>query len=249
MIPGGNNRIIIGTDGDFNIGQSSTEELITMIEQKREAGIFLTVLGVGGSHYRDYMLEQIANKGNGTMEYIDNIDQLRKVFIYDYDKFYTVAKDVKVQVKFNPNNVASYRLVGYENRILETEDFEDDTKDAGEIGAGQNITALYEIVPTASARKDQPSFNIDFRYKRPDAIVSQPLKLSIYDEGNSFAQASGNQQFTAGVAAYSLLLRNSNYKGTATYESVREWIAGAEISDKHGFKQELWELVTASMAK
>ena len=138
---------------DFNVGPSSQEELVTLIEEKRDFGIYLTVLGVGRGNLNDATLEQIANNGNGTYEYIDNIEQLRKVFIYEYSKFFTIAKDVKVQVEFNPNNVEEYRLIGYENMLLNQEDFEDDTKDAGEIGVNQNITALYEIVP-----KTNPNF-------------------------------------------------------------------------------------------
>jgi Ca-activated chloride channel family protein len=165
FITGGNNRIILGTDGDFNVGISDREELVKLIEEKRESGIYLTVLGVGRGNLNDAALEQIANNGNGTYEYIDNLEQLKKVFIYEFDKFYAVAKDVKVQVKFNSSNVEAYRLMGYENRVLNEEDFEDDGKDAGEIGANQNITALYEIVPKNNPQyRFVPTFTIDFRY-------------------------------------------------------------------------------------
>lgn len=150
LIPDGNNRIVLGTDGDFNVGPASQEELVDLIEEKREPGIFLTVLGVGRGNLNDAALEQVANHGNGTYEYIDHIEQLRKVFIYDYHKFFTVAKDVKVQVKFNPEKVEAYRLIGYENRALNDNDFEDDSKDAGELGSNQNVTALYEIKPRTS---------------------------------------------------------------------------------------------------
>ena len=161
-----------------------------MIEEKRDLGVFITVLGVGRGNLNDGALEQIANNGNGTYEYIDNIEQLRKVFIYDYDKFFTVAKDVKVQVEFNPENVSAYRLIGYENRLLETEDFEDDSKDAGELGANQSVTALYEIVPFDNPDfRDVPTFTIDFRYKEPNADVSVPLELQIFDEGYAFEEA------------------------------------------------------------
>ena len=130
FVANGNNRIVVGTDGDFNIGISNQEDLITLIEEKRDLGVFITVLGVGRGNLNDAALEQIANNGNGTYEYIDNLEQLRKVFIYEYDKFFTVAKDVKIQVAFNPENVSAYRLIGYENRLLENEDFEDDSEDA-----------------------------------------------------------------------------------------------------------------------
>ena len=248
FLAGGNNRIIIGTDGDFNVGPASHEEIINLIEQKRESNIFLTVLGFG-DHYNDYMLEQLANKGNGTAEYIDNASQLRKVFLYDYDKFQTVAKDVKVQVKFNPNIVASYRLIGYENRMLATEDFMDDSKDAGEIGAGQNVTALYEIIPSNVTDVPGEAFTIDFRYKEPDAIVSQPLQLKVYDRGTRFEDSSPQHQFVAGVASFALQLRQSEYSGSATLADARDWAMGAGVRDDHGLKQELWDLMRLAQAK
>lgn len=244
LIPDGNNRIIIGTDGDFNVGPSSQDELVTLIEEKRDLGIFITVLGVGRGNLNDGALEQIANNGNGTYEYIDNLKQLQKVFIYDYSKFYTVAKDVKVQVEFNPENVEAYRLIGYENRVLANEDFEDDNKDAGEIGADQNVTALYEIVPTGNVDyRTVPTFTIDFRYKEPDSDVSVPLNLEIYDAGNTFAEASDFTQFTASVASFALLLRDSEYKGTSSYDDVLQWFDATNLNDPHGFKQEFRQLV------
>ncbi len=244
FIKGGNNRIVIGTDGDFNVGPSSQSELTQLIEEKRDMGIFLTVLGVGRGNLNDGMLEQIANKGNGTYEYIDHIEQLLKVFIYDYNKFYTVAKDVKVQVKFNPENVASYRLIGYANRLLNEEDFEDDTKDAGEIGIEQNITALYEIAPAENPNySDAPTFTIDFRYKEPDADKSVPLQLDIFDKGNTFDTSSDFMKFTASVAGFSMLLIDSEYKGTTTYKNVLQWLDSAKLKDEHYFKSEFRSLV------
>jgi Ca-activated chloride channel family protein len=243
-IKNGNNRVILGTDGDFNIGVSNHDELISLIEEKRELGVFLTVLGVGRGNLNDATLEQIANKGNGTYEYIDNVEQLKKVFIYDYSKFYTVAKDVKVQVEFNAQNVASYRLIGYENRLLNTEDFDDDSKDAGEIGANQNITALYEIVPTSNANSEnEPTFNIDFRYKKPNAASSTPLTLEIFDEGNSFTQSSDYMKFVSSIAAFSMLISDSQYKGTSSYDAVLNWLNTSNLRDEHGFKREFVELV------
>lgn len=244
FVENGNNRIILGTDGDFNVGVSSTGELIDLIEEKRDLGIFLTVLGVGRGNYNDASLEQIANHGNGTFEYIDKVAQIRKVFVHEYSKFYTVAKDVKVQVEFNPSNVESYRLIGYENRLLETEDFEDDTKDAGEIGADQNITALYEIVPKDNPNyRSVPTFTIDFRYKEPDADVSIPLTLSIFDNGNSFSEASNFMRFTASVASFGMLLRDSDYKGSSSYDQITSWLNATTLNDEHGFKNELKALV------
>ena len=245
FIPGGNNRVILGSDGDFNVGPRSQEELIALVEEKRDLGIFLTVLGVGRGNLNDGMMEQVANHGNGTYEYLDNSDQAKKVFIYERNKFFTIAKDVKVQVNFNPSVVKAYRLIGYENRLLATQDFEDDKKDAGEIGMGQNITALYEIkmAETAPALRSDPVFTIDFRYKEPSKDTSVPLQLSIYDEGKSFLQSSQHTRFTASVAGFVLLLRNSEYKGTLTYQNISEWAAQASSYDPHGWKAEFLKLV------
>ena len=154
-----------------------------------------------------------------------------------------MAKDVKVQVKFNPNLVVAYRLIGYENRVLNNEDFEDDEKDAGEIGADQNITALYEIVPASSGDRTQPSFTIDFRYKNPDEDVSIPLSLGIYDQQVDFLEASEHMKFVGSVASFALVLRDSDYKGNATYEKILHWLNQVNLEDRHGFKQELKESV------
>lgn len=243
FIPGGNNRVIIGTDGDFNVGPSSQEELVSLIEEKRDLGIFLTVLGVGTGNLNDGMLEQIADNGNGTYEYIDNLEQAKKVFVYDFGKLYTVAKDVKVQVVFNPDIVSQYRLIGYENRLLTEEEFETDSTDAGEIGAGQNITALYEIIPTNSGLDNVPTFTIDFKYKEPDSDVSIPLQLDIFDEGKSFSEASEHLRFTSSVAAFGMLLRQSAFSGTASYDKVIGWANGSKSYDPNGFREEFVELV------
>ncbi|MEM1359796.1 MAG: von Willebrand factor type A domain-containing protein, partial [Bacteroidota bacterium] len=168
FIEGGNNRIILGSDGDFNVGVSDFKQLVELIERNRETGIFLSVLGLGRGNYRENLMEQLANKGNGTYEYLDQAAELERVFIQGASKFYTVAQDVKIQVKFNDRLVKAYRLLGYENRVLSNEDFTDDDKDAGEIGAGQNITALYEVIPVEGAiPRGVPCFTIDFRYKLP----------------------------------------------------------------------------------
>lgn len=246
FIEGGNNRVILGSDGDFNVGPSSQEELVALIEEKRESGIFLTVLGVGRGNLNDAAMEQIANNGNGTYEYIDKVEQLKKVFIYDFQKFFTVAKDVKVQVAFNPELVLAYRLIGYENRVLNQEDFEDDNKDAGEIGANQNITALYEIVPAVTNSPNiriVPTFTIDFRYKLPDADTSIPMEMGILDEEKSFSQSSDFMKFTSSVAAFSMLLSDSQYSGTATFDKVSEWLNATNLNDQYGFKSEFKELV------
>lgn len=247
FISGGNNRIIIGTDGDFNVGLTSQDELVTLIEEKRDFGIFLTVLGVGRGNLNDAALEKIANNGNGTYEYIDNIQQLRKVFIYDYSKFYTVAKDVKVQVIFNEDIIESYRLIGYENRLLREEDFEDDNKDAGEIGANQNITALYEIVPKPNPNfKIAPTFSIDFRYKNPDSDTGIPLELEIFDEGKSFNESTDYMQFTASIASFSMIIADSQYKGTSNYDDILLWLYHININDDYYFKNEFKNIVRKS---
>ncbi len=237
FIPGGNNRIIVATDGDFNIGASSDEELVALMEEKRDLGIFVTVLGVGTGNLNDAALEKIADNGNGTYEYIDDLNQAKKVFIYEFGKFFTVAKDVKVQVEFHPDLVESYRLIGYENRLLTTEEFTDDKKDAGEIGAGQNITALYEIVTKSEADfRLVPTFTIDFRYKMPDSDVSVPLTYDILDEGNSFASSTRDMQFVSAVTGFAMLLRDSPYKGNTTYTKVLDWLEPCIAYDPHAHR-------------
>lgn len=243
FIEGGNNRIIIGTDGDFNVGPSSQEELVTMIEEKRELGIFITVIGVGRGNLNDGMLEQIANNGNGTYEYIDNLTQAQKVFIYEFNKFYTAAKDVKVQVEFYPSMVDRYRLIGYENRLLNEEDFEDDEKDAGEIAIGQNITALYEIIPRSTADFRNPTFTIDFRYKRPDEDTSIPISLDIMDDNTPFLLATDEMIFTASAAGFGLMLIDSEYKGDLTYDDLIPWVQQSMDYDPYGLKSEFLELI------
>lgn len=243
FIENGNNRIVMGTDGDFNVGISDRDELVELIEAKRDLGIFLTVLGVGRGNLNDAALEQIANNGNGTYEYIDKVEQLHKVFIYEYSKFYTVAKDVKVQVAFNSANVEAYRLIGYENRLLNQEDFEDDSRDAGEIGADQNITALYEIVPRATPDRNAPTFTIDFRYKEPRSETSVPLELEIYDQETAFGDATDFMKFTASVASFSMLISDSQYKGNSGYDAIQNWLIPLSLDDPHGFKAEFRQLV------
>jgi Ca-activated chloride channel family protein len=243
-VEGGNNRIIIGSDGDFNVGPSSVDELIELIEEKRENGVFLTVLGVGTGNYNDAMMEQLADNGNGNYEYIDDIEQARKVFEEDFSTFYTVAKDVKVQIEFNPEKVKSYRLIGYENRVLNTEDFEDDTKDAGDIGSGKCVTALYEIEPTAdSYTKVGPSFEIKFRYKNPDEDYSNELSLSVQDSEQSFVTSSESMRFAASCAGFGMLLIDSQYKGTTSYYDVKNWVQNASSYDQYGHKSDLMFLI------
>ncbi|GAA4824893.1 VWA domain-containing protein [Algivirga pacifica] len=237
FIEGGNNRIILGTDGDFNVGSSSQEELVQIIEEEREKGIFLTVVGVGRGNLNDGMMEQVANHGNGTYEYINDLTQAKKVFVDEFHKFYPAAQDVKVQVTFNPDKIASYRLIGYENRALENEDFENDEEDAGELSVGQSVTALYELIPAEEAVADATeALNIDFRYKLPTADSSIPLTLKVFDKGKTFAQASESMRFAGSVAAFGLLLRDSEYKGTANIAQVLQWAEEAKGEDPFDYR-------------
>ncbi len=241
-VEGGNNRVIVASDGYFNVGNTSEQSLVELIEEKRELGIFLTILGVG-TNFNEGTLEQIANNGNGNFEFLDNDEQLDKVFINEYNKFFTVAKDVKVQVEFKRELVKEYRLIGYENRVLANEEFEDDKKDAGEVGAGQSITAFYEIIPVNNSDRSQPAFSIDFRYKHPDADVSEALNLEVFDEGKSFSQATPSHRFAASVASFGLLLRDSEYKGDVDYDKILNWANGSKSFDPYGYKNEFIELV------
>ena len=236
--------MILGSDGDFNVGPSSTESLIELIEKKRETGIYITVLGVGGGNLNDHMMEQIANKGNGNYEYIDNAGQIEKVFTHELSKFYTVAKDAKLQVTFNPSVVKAYRLIGYENRKLENEDFEKDTVDAGEIGAGQTITALYELELQKEPAQEKIA-QFDFRYKMPDATTSRLLEHAITADPFAKIASSDNIRFAASVAAFGMLMRDSEYKGTASKQMVLDIARQAISYDPHGYRKEFIDLVSS----
>lgn len=244
FIEGGNNRVILGTDGDFNVGVSSQKALVDLIEKKRENGIFLTVLGYGIGNLNEAMMEQLANHGNGNYEYIDNLAQSDKVFIHEYEKFYSVAKDVKIQIKFNQTLVEEYRLIGYENRLLQEEDFEDDGEDAGEIGAGQTITALYEVkMSNTIASRALPAFIIDLRYKKTSEEQSQLITLAIDNEGKSFSESSENMRFAASLAGYGMLLRDSPYKNNLTYDDIYSWVTDARSFDPQGYRDEFLNLI------
>lgn len=244
FIAGGNNRIIMASDGDFNVGPTSTEELVDLITKKRDTGIYLTVLGVGSGNYNDAMMEQIANNGNGTYEYIDNSSQINKVFNYEYEKLFTVAKDCKIQITFNENAVSSYRLIGYENRVLANEDFNNDTVDSGEIGASQTITALYELVPVATNEETNIG-TIDFRYKYPIDDESVEISLWVDNSITNFNLASENSRFAAAVAGFAMELKESAYKGELTLSSVYTWAENASTYDPFGFRSEFIEIVTS----
>lgn len=240
-INGGNNRIVLGTDGDFNVGVSSTDALIEMVQDFRDLGIYLTVCGVGHGNLNEAMMEQVANKGDGNYEYIDNGDQIYKVFVQEYDKFFAVAKDAKIQVSFDSTVVDRYRLIGYENRVLEDTEFEDDSTDAGEIGATQTITALYQIIPKPDAAGSFGS--LEFRYKKPGASTSRLLSLDLNNSRNSFMAASENMRFAASLAGFGMLLKNSEYKGDLSYSDVKKWGDQARSFDPYGFREEYIGLI------
>lgn len=266
FIKNGNNRIVLCTDGDFNVGQSSDDELERMIEDKRKSGIFLTVLGYGTGNYQDAKMQKLANKGNGNHAYIDNLSEARKVLISQFGgTMFTIAKDVKLQVEFNPAKVQGYRLIGYENRMLAKEDFNDDTKDAGELGSGHTVTALYEIIPVgieaselkkvdglkyqktegtaAGFNNSNEVMTVKFRYKKPEGDKSLLLEKVIAGNPVAVSSAGENIQLAAGLAQFGMLLRNSAYKGRASYDLVLKMIAPLTKNDKEGYRTELVELV------
>ncbi len=263
FISNGNNRVILATDGDFNVGLTGDGELVSMIEQKRQNNIFLSVLGFGTGNLNDSMMEKLADKGNGNYAYIDSQDEARKALGQQVaGTLYTIAKDVKIQVEFNPAKVAGYRLIGYENRLLADKDFNDDKKDAGEIGAGHAVTALYEIVPAGEKvvnpgvdelrySRVEPSdtqFNaelltVKLRYKEPTGSESKLLSIGLLDNNNSFENASENLRFAAAVAGFGMLLRDSNYRGNANFASIRQIASGSRGSDLKNYRSEFLELL------
>ncbi len=271
FIEGGVNRVILATDGDFNVGTTSTAELERMAEAKaKESGIFLTVLGFGRGNLNDAMMEAISGKGNGNYYYVDNQTEARKVLVEEMvGTLITIAKDVKIQVEFNPAQVAGYRLIGYENRMLRTEDFNDDKKDAGEIGAGHTVTALYEIVPAGKSvdavsvdplkyqSSEKPANNkpasdelltLKIRYKKPDGDKSTKLEFPINDNGDSFAEATPDFKFAAAVASFGMLLRNSEHRGKTSYDAVLEIATEGSNRDPHGYRAEFLKLVRQAKA-
>lgn len=261
FIEGGNNRVILATDGDFNVGMSSDAALVRLIEKERESGIFLTVLGFGMGNYKDNKMQQLADKGNGNHAYIDNINEARKVLISEFGgTLFTIAKDVKLQLEFNPAKVAGYRLIGYENRLLNDEDFADDTKDAGELGAGHTVTALYEIIPAGvesefladvdelKYQETQPKSNagdelctVKLRYKQPTGSKSA-LMEEVVKDGNS-TQLTNNFYWSAAVAEFGMLLRDSEFKGKASFNSCAQMAEKARGKDENGYRSEMIGLI------
>jgi Ca-activated chloride channel family protein len=259
----GNNRVILATDGDFNVGVSSDADMFRLVEDRRGQGTFLTVLGFGMGNYKDSKLEGLADKGNGNYAYIDDLLEAKKMFVSEFGgTMVTIAKDVKLQIEFNPAKVMGYRLIGYENRLLRNEDFKDDTKDAGEIGSGHTVTALYEIIPVGartdvtirdvdSLRYQTPAvgprqsrsdelLTVKLRYKQPNGDTSKEMVHPVLDRD---ARPSADFTFASAVASFGLLLRDSEYKGTATFASI---IADAKRSlgaDPAGYRAEFVRMV------
>ncbi|MFD2523766.1 YfbK domain-containing protein [Emticicia soli] len=265
FIKGGNNRVILATDGDFNIGASSEADLKSMIEEKRESGVYLSVLGFGMGNYKDNKMETLADKGNGNYAYIDDLQEAQKTFVTEFGgTLFTVAKDVKLQLEFNPKYVKAYRLIGYENRHLNNEDFNDDKKDAGDMGSGHTVTAIYEIIPAGieslylskvDPLKYQESKNlsdvansnevltIKLRFKLPDEKTSKLMEEVVYDKHTAFDKTSDNFRLSASVAEFGLLLRQSAFKGNASFEHIIATAKSARGEDEEGYRAEFIKLV------
>lgn len=269
FIKNGNNRIILATDGDFNVGASSDDELVRMIEQERKSGVFLSVLGFGMGNYKDNKMQQLADKGNGNHSYIDNISEAKKVLVNEFGgTLFTIAKDVKIQVEFNPAKVLAYRLVGYENRMLASEDFNDDMKDAGELGSGHTVTALYEVIPVGVkdeftktvdplkyqvndrkiAANSSEMMTIKLRYKKPDSDVSRLINQPVIDNATDLKNTTDNFRFSAAVAEFGLLLRNSEYKQQSSFNQVISLAKSSKGFDEEGYRDEFIKLVQSAMS-
>ncbi|HEX8353694.1 MAG TPA: VWA domain-containing protein [Pyrinomonadaceae bacterium] len=265
FIPGGTNRVILATDGDFNVGVTSETELVGLIEEKRRGGVSLSVLGFGSGNLNDSSMEKLADRGNGNYAYIDTPAEADKALGRQVaGTLATIAKDVKIQVEFNPRLVAGYRLIGYENRLLADRDFNDDRKDAGEIGAGHSVTALYEVVP-AGQKVENPGVDelkyarppaqgeqgaganelltVKLRYKEPDGDASKPLNVGVPDRQASFRNASENFKFAAAVAEFGMLLRDSRYKGQSSFGGAAELARASTGADLRGYRSEFVRLV------
>jgi Ca-activated chloride channel homolog len=264
FIKNGNNRIILASDGDFNVGVSSESELTKLVEEKRKEGVAFSVLGFGMGNYKDNKMEQLADKGNGNYAYIDNLDEAKKVFGKEMGgTLYTIAKDVKLQLEFNPSVVASYRLIGYENRLLNKEDFEDDTKDAGDIGAGHTVTALYEIIPKGvnSTAIETPSVHdlryqqttvkgntkdmvyIKLRYKKPDTDNSILMEQNVVNQSISGNKTSDNFKFSAAVAGFAQILRGSKFIGDFDFNKAKTLASSSLGADTEGYRAAFVKLI------
>ena len=260
----GNNRVVLATDGDFNVGESSDGDMERLIELKRKEGIFLTVLGFGMGNYKDSKMETLADKGNGNYFYIDSILEAQKALVNEFGgTLFTIAKDVKLQIEFNPAKVKSYRLIGYENRLLRDEDFNNDKKDAGELGSGHSVTALYEIIPVgvdsnfnhidplkyqkAKQAELTSSMNevmtVKFRYKKPDGNVSKLIVYPLIDENISLAKTSDNFRWSAAVASVGMLLRESEYAQDFSFQEAIQLAQSARGIDVNGYRIEFINMI------
>ena len=264
FIKGANNRVILCTDGDFNVGTTSDGELEKLIEEERKTSVYLTVLGYGTGNYQDAKMQKLADKGNGNHAYIDNLNEARKVLVNEFGgTLFTIAKDVKLQIEFNPAKVQGYRLIGYENRLLNKEDFNNDKKDAGDLGSGHTVTALYEIIPIGvksnfiekvdslkyQGQNEKVKSNHDelmtikFRYKKPDEDQSQLIEHPVIDQHVAMAQTSINFRFVAAVAQFGMLLRNSEFREQSTYANALFLAKNAMGKDSEGYRAEFLGLV------
>ncbi|MFY0592507.1 YfbK domain-containing protein [Roseivirga sp.] len=264
FIAGGNNRIVLATDGDFNVGASSDQQMEDLIEDKRKSGVFLTVLGFGMGNYQDSKMEILADKGNGNHAYIDNILEAKKVLVNEFGgTLFTIAKDVKIQVEFNPATVQAYRLIGYENRLLNDEDFNNDKKDAGELGAGHTVTALYEVIPVGvessfkpiddlkyrKEKKKELSSNstdlmtVKLRYKKPNKAKSIYLETIIKNESVELNRTSENFKWSAAVASFGMILRDSDYKNDIDFQTIIDMAKSSKGKDLNGYRAEFIRLV------
>ncbi len=271
-IENGNNRVIIATDGDFNVGLSSDADMENLITEKRKEGVFLSVLGFGMGNYKDSKMEKIADKGNGNYAYIDNLMEAQRVLVKEMGStLYTIAKDVKIQVEFNPLNVKAYRLIGYEDRLLEDKDFNDDTKDAGELGAGSSVTAIYEIITSEKELNKIPSIDtlkyqktnvvnnpttqkelmtVKIRYKEPKESKSKLTSSIVYNNYVDFTKCSDNYKFSVAVIEFSMLLRDSKYKGNTSYSEILKLANESKGADNDGYRSEFIKIVElASLLK
>jgi Ca-activated chloride channel homolog len=269
LVKNGNNRVILCTDGDFNVGESSDDAMERMIEEERKSGVFLTVLGYGMGNYQDAKMQKLADKGNGNHAYIDGISEAKKVLVNEFGgTLFTIAKDVKLQVEFNPAKVQGYRLIGYENRMLAKEDFNDDKKDAGELGSGHTVTAIYEVIPVGvnsdflkgvdslkyqknieplskSSNTDE-ILTVKFRYKEPDGAISKLIEHPVKDNQIPLSGTSDNFRFAVSVAEFGMLLRNSEFKSSSSFDNVLSLARKAKGSDEEGYRSEFVRLVESA---
>jgi len=269
FVKNGNNRVILCSDGDFNVGESSDDAMERLIETERKSGVFLTILGYGMGNYQDAKMQKLADKGNGNHAYIDGISEAKKVLVNEFGgTLFTIAKDVKLQIEFNPAKVQGYRLIGYENRMLAKEDFNDDKKDAGELGSGHTVTAIYEVIPVgvkssflkdvdalkyqkdvaplSKSKQTDEILTVKFRYKAPDGDVSKLIEHPVADKQVAIAKTSDNFRFAAAVAQFGMLLRDSEFKSAASYSSVVEMARKARGNDDEGYRSEFIRLVESA---